>query len=308
MSLDPATRERIDSMIQASDVMLFMKGDRRQPQCGFSATTVKILDTLIPNYQTFDVLQDPEVREGIKQFSEWPTIPQLYVQGEFVGGCDIIQELFGSGELHALLGIEVGDVAPPTIEVSEEAAQELVKAIADAGPERALHLGIDARGQASLSLAPPSEHAIAVESRGVTLHLDALSAKRADGVRIGVTDTPRGRGFQIENPNSPKVHELGASELKEWLDSGEPIELIDVRTPEERARADIPKAVLFSEAERQRLEALPLDTPLVFHCHHGGRSQQAAEHFAALGFTRVYNLVGGIDAWSQQVDPSVPRY
>jgi len=97
-------------------------------------------------------------------------------------------------------------------------------------------------------------------------------------------------------------------ELRAALDAGDPMELLDVRTPEERAIAAIPGAVLLNEMVAARIESLPRDTRLVLHCHHGGRSQQAAEQFVALGFTRVYNVVGGIDAWSQEIDPEVPRY
>jgi monothiol glutaredoxin len=84
-------------------VVLFMKGVPEQPQCGFSATVVQILDRLDVDYVGVNVLQDPELRNGIKTFSDWPTIPQLYVKGEFVGGCDIIREMFESGELQTLM-------------------------------------------------------------------------------------------------------------------------------------------------------------------------------------------------------------
>ena len=103
MSLSDETRSRIASTIGAERVVLFMKGNRSAPQCGFSATVVQILDSLVPEYTTVDVLADPEVRQGIKDFSSWPTVPQLYVGGEFVGGCDIIRELYTSGELETLL-------------------------------------------------------------------------------------------------------------------------------------------------------------------------------------------------------------
>ena len=103
MSLDEATRSRISSTIGSDRVVLFMKGDRRMPQCGFSATVVQILDTLVPDYTTVDVLADPGVRQGIKEFSSWPTVPQLYVAGDFVGGCDIIREMYQSGELQKTL-------------------------------------------------------------------------------------------------------------------------------------------------------------------------------------------------------------
>jgi len=104
MDLDEATRKRIDEMIASDRVVLFMKGSRSFPQCGFSATVVGILDRMVPEYATIDVLQDPEIRQGIKAYSSWPTIPQLYVKGEFVGGCDIVRELYGSGELQGKLG------------------------------------------------------------------------------------------------------------------------------------------------------------------------------------------------------------
>lgn len=81
-----------------------MKGTRRVPQCGFSAQVVQILDELLPGYETVDVVRSPQMRDGIKQFSEWPTIPQLYVDGKFIGGCDIVREMNVSGELQKLLG------------------------------------------------------------------------------------------------------------------------------------------------------------------------------------------------------------
>jgi len=102
-SLSNEIRKRIQAIIDSEPVVLFMKGNRHAPQCGFSAQVVQILDRLLPDYATFDVLQDPEVRQGIKAFSDWPTIPQLYVAGEFVGGCDIVTEMYESGELQPQL-------------------------------------------------------------------------------------------------------------------------------------------------------------------------------------------------------------
>ena len=99
MSLSEDTRSRIASIIGSDDVVLFMKGERQFPQCGFSAQVVRILDHLIDSYTTVDVLADPEIRNGVKVYSSWPTIPQLYVGGEFMGGCDIVTEMFQSGEL-----------------------------------------------------------------------------------------------------------------------------------------------------------------------------------------------------------------
>jgi len=104
MSMTDETRARIDALVKENRVLLFMKGERQFPQCGFSATVVQILDSLLPDYRTVDVLADPAIREGIKEYSSWPTIPQLYVDGEFQGGCDILREMYASGELQQKLG------------------------------------------------------------------------------------------------------------------------------------------------------------------------------------------------------------
>lgn len=95
---------RIADIVSSNDVVLFMKGTALFPQCGFSSRAVAILDHLGTKYETVDVLQDPEVRLAIKEYSDWPTIPQLYVKGEFVGGSDIMMEMFENGELQQLLG------------------------------------------------------------------------------------------------------------------------------------------------------------------------------------------------------------
>ena len=94
--------DRIASDIKSSDVVLFMKGTPVFPQCGFSAAVVQILTDVGVKFKSFDVLKDPELRQGIKEFSQWPTIPQLYVKGEFVGGCDIIREMHENNELESL--------------------------------------------------------------------------------------------------------------------------------------------------------------------------------------------------------------
>jgi monothiol glutaredoxin len=95
--------DRIQGDIKQNDVMLYMKGTPMFPQCGFSARVIQILNHMGVPFQTANVLEDLELREGVKQFSQWPTVPQLYVKGEFVGGCDIVTEMFQSGELETLL-------------------------------------------------------------------------------------------------------------------------------------------------------------------------------------------------------------
>lgn len=94
---------RIDEIVKNSDIVLFMKGTPLFPQCGFSSRAIAILDHLGVKFETVDVLQDPEIRQGIKAYSDWPTVPQLYVKGEFLGGSDIMMEMFEAGELQALV-------------------------------------------------------------------------------------------------------------------------------------------------------------------------------------------------------------
>ncbi|MEI6031329.1 MAG: Grx4 family monothiol glutaredoxin [Synechococcaceae cyanobacterium ELA739] len=103
--MDPNTQQRIETLVSSSPVLVFMKGTKLMPQCGFSNNVVQILHALGVSFETFDVLSDPEIRQGIKEFSDWPTIPQVYVKGEFLGGSDILIEMYNSGELREKLEV-----------------------------------------------------------------------------------------------------------------------------------------------------------------------------------------------------------
>ena len=98
-----AIQKKIEALVSEKSVLLFMKGDKESPMCGFSAQVVQILNSYAVSYDTVNVLDDWDIREGVKVFSSWPTIPQLYIKGEFVGGCDIVMEAHRKGELEALL-------------------------------------------------------------------------------------------------------------------------------------------------------------------------------------------------------------
>ena len=154
--------QQISSIVASDHVVLFMKGNRQAPQCGFSAQVIQILDRVLPSYETFDVLSDMGVREGIKSFSDWPTIPQLYIGGEFQGGCDIIREMYEAGELHQALGIERPDPEAIDIQVSEGASKILTDAQERNGGED-LHIGIDASFTHSFAFGPPSESEVTVQ-------------------------------------------------------------------------------------------------------------------------------------------------
>lgn len=308
MSLNDQVRSRIESIIASNDVVLFMKGTPQQPQCGFSATVTGILGGIVSDYATVNVLEDPEIRDGIKLFSQWPTIPQLYVREEFVGGCDVIQQMYASGELHQSLGLEAGDVITPKITISDSAARAIVE-VSSQNPSAAVHLKIDANWNHEFSLSPRQGHEITAHANGIDILFDRDSAQRAQGLELDMSDAPQGGGFSIRNPNAPPpVAQMEVEELKRRLDANESLELFDVREIAERERANIEGSKLLDQPMADYIDTLPKDTLLVFHCHSGVRSQSAAEFFRGRGFTNTHNLVGGIDAWSERVDPSVPRY
>ena len=217
--------DRIQGEINENDVVLFMKGSPMMPQCGFSAAVTHLLSTLQVKFKGVDVLQDMEFREGIKQFSNWPTIPQLYINHEFVGGCDIIEEMSGNGELADILK--------------------------SAYPDR--------------EFTPP--------------------------------------------PPPAEVQEVSSIEASEILKNQPDIAILDVRPPEERAKASLSNSkMLDNHIAQEILDSWDMDTPMMLICHQGIRSRQAAQYFTSQGFQQVYNVSDGIDGWSQNVDSSIPRY
>ena len=308
MTLDPALKKKIDDIVSSDSVVLFMKGTRSFPQCGFSASVVNILNTLVPKYTTVNILSDVEIRSGMKEYSDWPTFPQLFVKGEFVGGADIVRQMHEAGELEKKLGDLVAPAKVPALTVTPAAAKELKAALAEASPGDVIHLTITPGWEHQLDLGGKEASHVTIETNGVTVQLDRASAGRAAGVSIDFIEGPDGGGFKIENPNRPAtVKTVDAKALKALIEGGK-VQLWDVRTEKERAVAQVKGSLLLDDAAMAKIEAMPKDTGLAFICHHGTRSRAAAEHFLKLGFTNVYNLSGGIDAWSKEVDPSVPRY
>lgn len=309
MSLTPELRERIEHLLKANRVVLFMKGSPQGPSCGFSAKAAGILNSLAPGYAHVDVLADAEIREGIKAYGQWPTIPQLYVGGELVGGSDIIEQMLNSGELHEVLGLPAPDRTPPQLSITPRAAEMIRNAMANAEDGIGLHLSVDPRFQSRFELRPVGGQEIVAESEGIRVHFDLASAPRANGIRIDWVEDARGAGLAIDNPNAPPtVKSLTVQDLHDRIIAGV-IDVIDCRPAHARAAAPFPHPhEVLDEDSHERLAALPKDLPLAFLCHHGNSSRQAAEHFRQLGFHDIYNVEGGIDAWSTQIDPSVPRY
>lgn len=315
MDLEPQLKERLAALVASDEVVLFMKGQREMPQCGFSAAVVGVLDQYLPDYSTVDVLADQEVREGIKVFSEWPTIPQLYLRGEFLGGCDIVREMDASGELKEALGSLVREPETPEITLTPAAAEMVRNALSEAADDSFLRLQVDSHFRNDLFLGPREPGDVAVEAGDITIMLDRGSARRAAGMNIDFVDIGTGQGFKIDNPNAPEreeepelqkpkgtVRQMTVQQLKAKLDGGDAFDLIDVRTPGEREVALIEGSRPFDPPTMAELQGKARDTTLVFHCKSGQRSQQAAEHFVALGFTEVFNVTGGIDAWLQEIE------
>jgi monothiol glutaredoxin len=275
--------------------------------CGFSARTVAALDSVVPDYVAVNVLDDPDIREGIKVYGNWPTIPQLYIDGELVGGCDIVLNMLNSGELHQHLGLEAPDRTPPDVTITPGAAEKILEAMQ--GHEGiALHFQVDANWDAQFNLAPPQGGEIETRCNGIRLLMDIATAQRARGAVIDWVSTVQGEGLAIELPQAPPpVRQMSVAELSEKLQANEVV-LVDVRGETDRALASIEGSLVLDRETMQKLEALPKDTELAFLCHHGNASMGAAEYFRKQGFTKVSNVAGGINAWSLEVDASVPTY
>jgi monothiol glutaredoxin len=307
MELSEAVKGKIENLVQGNKVVLFMKGTRQQPMCGFSARTVAALDSVLPDYVTVNVLDDQDIREGVKVYGNWPTIPQLYIDGELVGGCDIVLNMLNTGELHQQLGLDAPDRSPPEVKLTDAAAEKIREAMQ--GHEGiALHFQVDANWDSQFNLAPPQGQEIAAESNGIKILMDIATAQRARGAVIDWVSTMQGEGLAIDLPQAPPpVRQMTVQELAEELKGGS-VTLVDVRSEAERAQASIEGSLVLDRPTMEKLEAMPRDSGIAFLCHHGNSSMGAAEYFRKKGFSNISNVAGGIHAWSMEIDSSVPTY
>lgn len=301
MALDNETRGIIDQLLSTNKVVLFMKGTPQQPQCGFSATTVSTLEMLIPDFMSVNVLEHPSIREGIKEFANWPTIPQLYIDGELIGGSDIVTDMLQSGELAETLGIEKPTVNAPVVSIDDKGLEVMKKAL-DSQPGNVLHMQISAGWSHTISLGPDKGSAVQATVGEIQIHMDPWSAARADGLKLIMEEDLTGTRFSFDNPNAPPpVNQITVQTLKEKLDSDADVILIDVRTDEERATASIDGSRQWNEDAMELIESLPKETEIIFHCASGGRSQALAESIRRRGYTNLHNVRGGIHAWSEEI-------
>ena len=302
MALDNETRGIIDHLLSTNKVVLFMKGTPQQPQCGFSATTVSTLEMLIPDFMSVNVLEYPSIREGIKEYANWPTIPQLYIDGELIGGSDIVTDMLHSGELADTLGVEKPEIDAPVISIDDKGIEVMKKAL-DSQPGHALHLQIDAGWSHKISLGADKGSAVRAKAGDIEIHMDPWSAARADGLKMVMEEDLTGTRFSFDNPNAPPpVNQMTVQTLKEKLDGEADVILIDVRTDEERSAASISGSRQWNEEAMDLIESLPKDAELIFHCHSGGRSQALAESIRRSGYTNLHNVSGGIQAWAEDID------
>lgn len=298
---DPKRAAELDALVHAAPVVVFLKGTPRAPRCGFSARVVELLDGVLDGFVAHDVLADDGLRDDLKAHADWPTYPQVWVDGQLIGGADILEQLHRDGGLAEALGVTASTA--PVIHASPSALARLKAAAGDSGR---LRLSIDGAFRYRFALADaPHPGDVSVALNGLTLVFDATSARRANGLRL---DTgPDGARLTLDNPNEPpRPRQLSVHDYAVWRDEGRPHVLIDVRTDAEIARASLTGARTVQRLSD--LDDVAQDTPIVVMCHHGVRSQAASEQLVEAGWTRVFNLAGGIDAWSDDVDPNVPRY
>jgi monothiol glutaredoxin len=304
MAISESARQTIEGLLEEHRVLLFMKGTPSMPQCGFSAKAVGILGSVAPGFGSFNVLEDQDVREGIKEFGNWPTIPQLYIDRELVGGSDIISQMFNAGELHQMLGLEAPDRTPPEISISDSAAQAILSGMeGQAGGD--LHFQIDEYWRAQFMLQPAAGGEIKVEANGVVLYLDVISAQRARGVEIDFTESFQGTGLTVNIPLAPPpVGHMSVQDLKSRLDEGADFMLVDTRSEADRAKVPFPHARGLDAQLMEELADLPRETELVFICNQGQSSVGTAEHYRKEGFTRLVSVDGGVNQWVQDFGPA----
>jgi monothiol glutaredoxin len=297
MTLDPALKERIEQQIASNDIVLYMKGTPKMPQCGFSAKTAGMLDTLVgSNFAAFNVLEDEAIREGIKVYGNWPTIPQLYVKGELLGGCDIVTEMYNAGELHEMLGLEKPDRTPPEIEISDKAAAK-IREFLEGYPGQCLHFSIASDWDANFNIGPREGHEIASEAAGITILMDLASAQRAKGAKIDWVETVQGEGLKLDLPGAPPpVKQMTPAELQQKMNAGERVMVVDTRSEADRNAHPLEFARALDAGLMAELKEADPNLPLVFVCNVGVSSQAVAEHYRKQGFAEVYNLEGGVQA------------
>lgn len=296
--MNTETKQIIENLISKNDCVLFMKGTPSHPQCGFSSNTVTIVKELLgDDFITFNVLENNEVREGIKEYGNWPTIPQVYVKSELIGGNDIVTEMYNTGELHSLLNLPQPDRTPAVIKITDKAKENILAGIENIG-SNVLMLSIDGQFNTRFSIDKPKGYEVVSEVADIKIYMDVGTAKRANGIEIDWVEDLQGAGLVIKNPNEPKpVNQLTIESLRTGIEKGQYTHIYDVRSEEQFNNQNIPGSKRLDKENMQFIESLDKDTELVFVCSVGNTSQGACEFYRKKGYKNINNLVGGVSAW-----------
>jgi len=296
--MNEQTRQTIEDLVNNNNCVLFMKGNPKQPQCGFSSNTVKILHDLVgDDFAYCNVLEDQNIREGIKEYGNWPTIPQLYINKELVGGNDIVTEMFNTGELQSMLNLPQPERKAAKITITQQAKENIMSGIENIG-SNVLMLSIDSQFNTRFSIEEPKGYEVVSEIDDIKIYMDIGTVKRADGIEIDWVDDLNGAGLVIKNPNEPKpVKQITVQDLQKGMESNQYQYIYDVRSETDFLNNSIPGSKRLDKQNMQIIEELAKDTPLVFVCHVGNTSQGACEFYRKKGYTNVNNLVGGISSW-----------
>jgi monothiol glutaredoxin len=256
-----------------------------------------VKELLADDFAFCNVLEDTEIREGIKEYGNWPTIPQLYINKELVGGNDIVTEMFNTGELQTLLNLPQPSREPAKITISIEAAENIKKGMENIG-SNVLMLSVDNQFNTRFSIEEPKGYELVSEASDIKIYMDVATAKRANGIEIDWVEDLQGAGLVIKNPNEPKaVNQITAQELKQGMQQGKYPHVYDVRSEQQFAVQSIPGSKRLDKQNMQEIEGLNKEEPLVFVCTVGNTSQGACDFYRKKGYTNVNNLVGGVNAW-----------
>ncbi len=296
--MNEQTKQAIENLVNNNACVLFMKGNPTHPQCGFSSNTVGILKELLgEDFSYCNVLENNEVREGIKEYGNWPTIPQLYINKELVGGNDIVTEMFNTGELHTMLDLQQPAREAALISITDKAAENIKKGLEDIG-SNVLMLSVDSQFNTRFSIEEPKGYEVVSEIEDIKIYMDVGTAKRANGIEIDWVEDLQGAGLVIKNPNEPKaVNQLSCDDLRVGLEQGEYEHIYDVRSEPQFADQSIDESKRLDKENMKTIEQLDKNTPLVFVCAVGNTSQGACDFYRKKGFTNVNNLTGGVAAW-----------
>ena len=296
--MNEQTKQSIENLVNNNTCVLFMKGNPQYPQCGFSSNTVKILQELVGDKFSYcNVLEDQNIREGIKEYGNWPTIPQLYINKELIGGNDIVTEMYNTGELQTLLDLPLPVKEPAAISITEKAQENIRKGIQNIG-SKVLMLSIDSQYNTRFSIEEAKGYEIISHVEDIKIYMDVGTAKRANGLEIDWVEDLQGAGLVIKNPNEPKkIKQITKQDLMDGIQRGKYPNIYDVRPENMFLAQSIPGSKRLDKEGMQEIESFSKETPLVFVCNVGKTSQETCDFYRKKGYTNINNLIGGVSNW-----------